>query len=117
MVLAGVAIAGWLIVGFIVHRALLSGEVSGTSQAAEFAAALIAALAAAAALRWDDAIARCAIVTGGVLVSIALVLGEASPATNDAAALPLASAGFYLLLLGAVVAAVKTVAGIRQGHR
>lgn len=115
--MAGLAIAGWLIVGLIAWRALVSGEESGAWQIVQVAAAFAGTIGAAAAVRWDDALVRCAVAFGGALVAISLVLDEASQATNDPAALPLASAGFYLLVCGGAIAAGRVVAGIRRGQR
>jgi len=109
--------AALLFIALVAVRALHHGVESGPLQAAQIAAAFVAALAGAAVLRGRDAVTRASIVLGWALVSAGLFLYEAALGPNAPAALPLATAGFCLLVAGAATAGIKLVAGIPREQR
>jgi len=116
-IFVAVAVAAAAFIVFAAVHAQMLGHESARWQAAQTAAAFVAALASAAAMRRDDALVRSSVVCGGILVCAGLLFYEASRALNDGAALPLASAGAYLLLLGCAAAAYARIAGIPHGQR
>ncbi|HME82822.1 MAG TPA: hypothetical protein VKF82_12230 [Candidatus Eremiobacteraceae bacterium] len=112
-----IALTALALVALVAVRALGAGHESGAMQAAQTVAAFVAALAGAIWLRCDDALTRSAITVGGILVCAGFALYEASQGLYDVAALPLASAGTYVLLAGCATATYTLIAGIPEGQR
>jgi hypothetical protein len=112
-----IAIAAALIVGGIAVLSMILGGEGYKREALQTAAAFIVALASAAAFGGEDALVRSATFVGGALVCLGLLLHDASRGSSDFAALPLASQGAYVLLLGCAAAAYRVIAGIPGSQR